>query len=345
MEPSSSVRKTLPHIWRVANIVGLTAFSVWLVRFIILFAMLGDSIPAPARTLLGIALPGLCEAIKARNADPVKNYLDQGGNPNAIDASSTDLDGPTSVSLLGCAAWYGNREVAQMLLNRGAKINGTRWDRDQKSPPLTLALLAIDRDKTIVSSRQNREVAELLVVRGADVNVKNRFGVTPLHAIAMWHYRENAADRRAIAELLIAKGAEVNSKRSGNLINRFICDRYAVDVSGTSPLHLAAYYGQPSVAEVLIAKGADVAAKNDCDRTPLNIAARQGDSPALVETLLAQGSDSNAKDVLGQTPLFYATQSLGFLQRPGSNSEGKEERSTNLAVIIELLKRHGAQQK
>ncbi|WP_348252599.1 ankyrin repeat domain-containing protein [Trichocoleus desertorum] len=345
MEPSSSMRKTLPLIWRVVNIVGLTAFSVWLVRFVILFAMLEASIPAPARTLLGIAPPGLCEAIKARNADPVKNYLNQGGNPNAIHASRPDSDGPSSLSLLSCAAWHGNRGVAEMLLDRGAKINGTHWDRGQKSPPLTLALLAIDRDETIVSSRQNREVAELLVARGADVNVKNRIGVTPLHAIATSRYRENAADRRAIAELLIAEGAGVNSKRSSNLINRFICDRYVVDVSGTSPLHLAAYYGQTSVAEVLIAKGADIAAKNDCGRTPLHIAAREGDSPALVETLLAQGSDSNAKDVLGRTPLADATRSLEFLQRPDYNVVNKKELSANLSIIIELLKRHGGQQK
>ncbi|WP_348250466.1 ankyrin repeat domain-containing protein [Stenomitos frigidus] len=336
------MRKTLPFIWRVVSIVGLTALSIWLVRFIILFAMLGASIPAPVRTLLGIAPPELCDEIKARNADAVKNYLNQGGNPNAIDASSTDSYGPTSVSLLGCAAWYGNREVAVMLLDRGAKINGTHWDRGQKSPPLTLALVAIDRDKTQVASWQIWEVAELLLARGADANVKNGTRVTPLHAIAKSYYRENAADRQAIAELLIAKGAAVNSKSSGNLLHRFFCNRTALDEWGASPLHLAAYYGQTSVAEVLIANGADVAAKNDCGRTPLNIAARQGNSPALVERLLAQGSDSNAKDVLGQTPLFYATQSLGFLQRPDSNSEGKEERAAKLRIIIELLKRHRA---
>jgi ankyrin repeat protein len=345
MEPSSSVRKTLPLIWRVVNIVGLTAFSIWFVRFIILFAMLGASIPAPAKTLLGIAPLGLCEAIKARNADAVRKYLNQGGNPNAICASPTDPDMPPSFSLLGCAAWFGNREVAEMLLDRGAKINGTHWDRSQKSPPLTLALLAIDRDENKVSSQQNREVVELLLARGADANVKNFIRVTPLHAIATSYYRENAADRRALTELLIAKGAEVDSKRSGNLLHRFFCDRRSLDEWGAFPLHLAAYHGQTSVAEVLIAKGADVAAKNDCGRTPLHIAARQGDSPALVETLLAQGANSNAKDVLGRTPLDDATSSLEFLQRPESNSEGKEERSTNLPVIIELLKRHGGQQE
>jgi ankyrin repeat protein len=48
-------------------------------------------------------------------------------------------------------------------------------------------------------------VAELLLKNKADVNARNDFGDTPLHAAAMWGHQ-------GVAELLLANGADVNAR-------------------------------------------------------------------------------------------------------------------------------------
>ena len=51
---------------------------------------------------------------------------------------------------------------------------------------------------------ENIEVVKQHLAAGTDVNVKNKYGDTPLHKAALNGYKE-------IAELLITKGADVNA--------------------------------------------------------------------------------------------------------------------------------------
>ena len=95
--------------------------------------------------------------------------------------------------------------------------------------------------------RGNIEAIKQHIAAGTDVNVKNEFGLTPLHRAASRGHKE-------IAELLIAKGADVNAK----------------DKWGWTPLSRAAKNGEKETAELLIANGADVSAKNDYGETPLD---------------------------------------------------------------------------
>ena len=79
---------------------------------------------------------------------------------------------------------------------------------------------------------------------------------------------------------------------------------------GWTPLHLAAFFGQPFVAESLIDRGAQVDARstNRMVNTPLHAAAAGGHT-ALVELLLKHGADVNARQQGGWTALHGAAQS------------------------------------
>lgn len=74
----------------------------------ILFAMLAASSPAQAGALH--------DAAKAGDAEQVKALLDQGADPEA-----QDKKGETP---LNWAALAGHRKVAELLIERGAAING-----------------------------------------------------------------------------------------------------------------------------------------------------------------------------------------------------------------------------
>ena len=79
----------------------------------------------------------------------------------------------------------------------------------------------------------------LLLDRGADINIRNKGGLTALHAAAYGGHVD-------VVELLIERDAAVNE--SNNFYHM-------------SPLHAAAEEGHKEVVELLVAKGADIEAK------------------------------------------------------------------------------------
>jgi uncharacterized protein len=76
-----------------------------------------------------------------------------------------------------------------------------------------------------------------------------------------------------------------------------------------TPLHYAAFFGQPDVARVLVERGADPNAVADgFDRvTPLHSACAAGDRE-IAAVLLEHGADPNARESGGFTPLHAAAQ-------------------------------------
>ena len=83
----------------------------------------------------------------------------------------------------------GYRDVAELLIDRGAEVNATN---DDDWTALTIA--AIDG---------HRDVVELLIDRGADVNATDGQGQTALMFAANKGHRD-------VVELLIDRGADVN---------------------------------------------------------------------------------------------------------------------------------------
>jgi len=95
-------------------------------------------------------------------------------------------------NILHWAAIHGDLPVAELLLARGADVDG-KENTDGMTPLHSAAIW------------NSLAVAELLLAKGAEVDNKGTDGSTPLHLAAMY-------DRRAVAKLLLSNGADPNAK-------------------------------------------------------------------------------------------------------------------------------------
>ncbi|MAV09201.1 MAG: hypothetical protein CMO53_03930, partial [Verrucomicrobiales bacterium] len=105
------------------------------------------------------------------------------------DVNEGDEDGDTPLIY---ALEEGHKEVAKLLITKGADVNAKR-DFAKTSPLHFAAIYDL------------KEIAALLIAKGANVNARSSRGWTPLMVAA----RRGKVD---IAELLIANGAKVNTK-------------------------------------------------------------------------------------------------------------------------------------
>jgi ankyrin repeat protein len=276
------------------------------------------------------------EAAEDGDIKVVKQHLAAGVDVNAKRWGITSLHQ---------AAYWGNKKIAELLIDKDADVNATNNDNET---PLDWAVMGGEKSiaklirKHGGKTRRELEAAELGVLVevlpdisihqaagaagrkgnieaikqylaiGKDVDARDKEDKTPLKHAAFRGYKE-------IVELLIAKGADVNAK----------------DYTGMTPLHWVAIGGKNEIVELLILNGADVNAKKITGITPLDaanmngrteiadllrkhggkggaedsihVAARIGDIKAVQQHLDA-GADVNAKDNVGKTPLVWTRQ-------------------------------------
>ncbi|HUP46199.1 MAG TPA: ankyrin repeat domain-containing protein [Thermoanaerobaculia bacterium] len=198
------------------------------------------------------------DAVKGGDASAVRAFLDRDG--------SLAGQGENGVSPVMLALYHGRRDIARLLIERGAALSfhdacaAGENDRaramlredpsllDRRAPdgypPLGLAIFF-----------GNRELATLLIAEGADVNAAadNPQRVAPVHAAA-------AVRDHEILRLLLDRGADPDARQQMDY----------------TPLHTAASRGDREMAELLLARGADRGAIGSDGMTVAGLAAKYG---------------------------------------------------------------------
>jgi ankyrin repeat protein len=206
------------------------------------------------------------------------------------------LGGGADIQNLGAAlhllAWNGQIEMLDFMISRGANI-------EAKSIYQTTPL------REAVYNKQYKTV-EFLISKGADVHASSRYSGGPIFTAVERNDKE-------MIELLIANGADIKAVLSGETALHWAMARNLPEMTRflltkgceTSPVNLAAFYGELDRVKKLVAEGADVNAKDNGSYSPLHCAVR-GEHKDVVEFLISQGAHVNAKTSRGWTPLMGA---------------------------------------
>ena len=204
----------------------------------------------------------LIRAAEAGDLEGCRQAIDKGASPDASFGRATALS---------VAAFFGRREIVDLLLERGAGID--KGDDEKGATALFQSIMGLEP-----------EIASLLVDRGADVNKKTKPGMSALMLAA-------ASKQVDTAAMLVEHGADVGAK----------------DAEDLTPLMYAAEGGSPEIAGLLIDRGAEVDAKSNVGATALMAAVEMGHADAF-RILLERGADVNLRGGNGWTALWIAVE-------------------------------------
>ena len=187
--------------------------------------------------------PPLVAALAGRHFQTARHLLRNGAHVDVCNSG-----GRTPLSL---AAWYGDLETVQVLLDYKADANARGSD---SWAPLHLVPQGYGSFGILQHGPQMLgDVALILLEHGADVNARLKDGWTPMHVAARYGAVE-------VLRVLFAHGANVGAK----------------DDKGKTPLHesMEPCYGQDhrrvEVVRVLLEHDANVGAEDNRGRTPLH---------------------------------------------------------------------------
>jgi len=127
------------------------------------------------------------------NIEAVKQHLAAGTDVNAKD----DLTGLTP---LFDAVSSGKKEVAALLIDKGADVNGK----------IAMGFTALHN----AAGNGRYEIVELVIEKGADVNEKNDFGITPLDMaeVSAGRDEETELDYKKVDDLLRKHGGKTGAE-------------------------------------------------------------------------------------------------------------------------------------
>lgn len=210
----------------------------------------------------------------ARNGDLVQVEAYVLGKGVSADSRSKE-DGSSALHLAAAARATGGGDMIRFLIDKGAKADA----RDIQG------FTALHCAATHASGL---EAMKALLEKKPDlVNLRNAFGGMALHSAAAEGCLHSAVE-------LVKRGADINAQQGdGNTalilavhpskrqdIAAFLAEAGA-DVSrknnlGLSALHYAAMNNMPSLCDLLLRKGSFVDSRCDAGRTPLHLAAAEG---------------------------------------------------------------------
>ena len=221
--------------------------------------------------------------------------------------ANIDLKNPDGETALHVAAFYGQEQLAELLVKHGGDAYIDKMRTDGWTPLM------------IAAKNGDLGVARLLVNQNADIGLKNLDGETALH-VAVYCNQEK------VAQMLVEKFGDslVNEMRSdgwtplmivaktGDLgVARLLMKHKAcIDLQnsdGETALHVATCYGQVELAELFIKYyGAVYVDTMRTDGwTPLMIAVKNADLVA-VQQLINHNANIELKNANGETALHIA---------------------------------------
>uniref|UniRef100_A0A3Q3JS54 ZU5 domain-containing protein n=1 Tax=Monopterus albus TaxID=43700 RepID=A0A3Q3JS54_MONAL len=246
-------------------------------------------------------LNGLHLASKEGHVKMVLELLHAG-----IELEATTKKGNTGLHI---AALAGQEKVVAELVNYGANINA---QSHKGFSPLYMA-----------AQENHLEVVKFLLENGANQSLPTEDGFTPL-AVALQQGHEN------VVALLINYGTKgkvrlpalhiaarnddtrtaavlLQNDPNPDVLTVFSLPCALCNLTGFTPLHIAAHYENMSVAQLLLNRGANVNFTPKDELTPLHCAARNG-HVRIIEILLEHGSPIQAKTKNGLSPIHMAAQ-------------------------------------
>ena len=179
----------------------------------------------------------------------------------------------------------------------------------------------------ILKTSDTAGLQALLSDEAFDVNMKNKYGDTPLHvAVQRTKWDDNAL--QFLLTLLAAPNLEVNAcNQDQNTPFHYFCQKFdhpsmlgpfnrfmergadvnAQNTFGETPMHKAIFNQSLKLGMVgmLIARGAQLEIRSESGETALHYAVRLGRED-MVRFLIQKGADLNATSSLGKTPLDVA---------------------------------------
>jgi ankyrin repeat protein len=144
----------------------------------------------------------LYAAIKSRQYQVVKLLLEYKANPNAI----TSL-GSTPFLL---ASEIGDLDIIKCFVEHGADLDYAPAGKEADDLNITGQTALF-----MATLKEQNDVVKYLIDKGSKVNVKNRYGVSPLLLCA-------EGGNEALVELLVSVGADINMSPSGDLATEHI---------------------------------------------------------------------------------------------------------------------------
>ncbi|XP_067049297.1 transient receptor potential cation channel subfamily A member 1 homolog [Acropora muricata] len=127
-----------------------------------------------------------------------------------------------------------------------------------------------------ISTEESTEsLIMFLVQQGSDVNVRDNYGLSPLH------YAATKGNLTAVRELLQCDGIKIDQ----------------VDASGSTPLHCAATDGVAEVVKALLDAGADVRAKDNEKMAPIHFACTDGQIDTVQVLFQHVENSENGSDI------------------------------------------------
>jgi serine/threonine protein kinase len=324
-------------------------------------------------TIIGLQPRDLCTIVQNHDTMLLNDYLNHGGSANVsvvVDDDSLLTQGyeANSASLLHCAVKYGQADIVDDLLQRGAEPSARTSSgstplhrivseyhsyskNDQSDRHQQILHSLIDYKADLEAKDQNNESPLLLAVKiQSPVLVKDliKFGANPntvnankssLWHVLAWHSspKKNNNSEEFLNSLEIANITEIAQQ----LIAANV-DINKPNSSGDTPLHTAVQSKNQVLISLLLESNAISDLKNKQGQTPLTTAVIDKDI-SMIQVLLSQAVGVNVPNADGKTPLMLAIENANSTSPSVDISKDVlEGNHKNTQAIISLLLKMGA---